>query len=151
MISEIVPPYNSAVFRISNYSKLRETNELIYSDNLIVHSIIWRLKVYPNGNGGAKGSYISVFLEMLRGGILRTLSSQQSTGVKETTKYEYKVEMLNHKSNMQTVVREFASEFEEGECWGYNRFFQIDLLVLFCNLLKKSRKEKDISMMTQLF
>lgn len=26
------------------------------------------------------------------------------------------------------VVREFASDFEEGECWGYNRFFQIDSL-----------------------
>lgn len=73
------------------------------------------------------------------------------TGVKEAIKYEYKVEMLNHKSSMQTVVREFASEFEEGECWGYNRFFQIDLLVLFPNLLKKSRKEKDTSAMIQSF
>jgi len=25
-------------------------------------------------------------------------------------------------------VREFASEFEVGECWGYNRFYRIDLL-----------------------
>jgi hypothetical protein len=27
------------------------------------------------------------------------------------------------------VVREFASDFEANECWGYNRFFRIDLLV----------------------
>ena len=26
------------------------------------------------------------------------------------------------------MVREFASEFEVGECWGYNRFYRIDLL-----------------------
>lgn len=26
------------------------------------------------------------------------------------------------------IVREFASDFEEGECWGYNRFFKIDNL-----------------------
>jgi len=25
-------------------------------------------------------------------------------------------------------VREFASDFEVGECWGYNRFFRLDLL-----------------------
>lgn len=28
----------------------------------------------------------------------------------------------------QKVVREFASEFEVGECWGYNRFYRIELL-----------------------
>lgn len=26
------------------------------------------------------------------------------------------------------IVREFASEFDAGECWGYNRFFRLDLL-----------------------
>ncbi len=26
-------------------------------------------------------------------------------------------------------MREFSSEFESGECWGYNRFYKIDLLV----------------------
>lgn len=26
------------------------------------------------------------------------------------------------------IVREFISEFKEGECWGYNRFFKLDLL-----------------------
>lgn len=25
-------------------------------------------------------------------------------------------------------MREFASDFEVGECWGYNRFYRIDLL-----------------------
>jgi tripartite motif-containing protein 37 len=28
----------------------------------------------------------------------------------------------------KNIVREFASDFEIGECWGYNRFFRIDLL-----------------------
>lgn len=35
---------------------------------------------------------------------------------------------MNKKNPSQCVIREFASDFEEGECWGYNRFFQIDLL-----------------------
>ena len=30
--------------------------------------------------------------------------------------------------NSKNIVREFASDFEVGECWGYNRFFRLDLL-----------------------
>jgi len=50
-------------------------------------------------------------------------------GLSEPSKYEYRVEMINHRepSRMQ-VVREFSSDFEVGECWGYNRFYRIDLL-----------------------
>lgn len=77
--------------------------------------ITWRLKVYPNGNGVAKNTYISVFLEMLKGS-------------NEPLKYEYRVEMLNKRNPNQIVMREFASDFETGECWGYNRFFKIELL-----------------------
>jgi hypothetical protein len=70
------------------------------------------------------------------------------------TRYEYRVEMIyqgpsgsvtststsvvglsNSRSTLTTscdssknVVREFASDFEVGECWGYNRFFRLDLL-----------------------
>ena len=36
--------------------------------------------------------------------------------------------MLNHRIPSAQVVREFASDFEVGECWGYNRFYRIDLL-----------------------
>ena len=36
--------------------------------------------------------------------------------------------MVNQKNPSVVVLREFASEFENGECWGYNRFFKIDLL-----------------------
>jgi hypothetical protein len=69
-------------------------------------------------------------------------------------RYEYRVEMIyqgpagpgshsatpasgssNSRSTLTTssdssknVVREFASDFEVGECWGYNRFFRLDLL-----------------------
>jgi len=113
--SEIIPQYDSCAFRIKNYSTLRHTTEVIYSDPLFVNGLTWRLKVYPNGNGVAKGSYLSVFLEMLK-------------GLREASKYEYRVEMINHRNHSQMVVREFASDFEEGECWGYNRFFQIDSL-----------------------
>lgn len=28
----------------------------------------------------------------------------------------------------KSIVREFASDFEVGECWGYNRFFRLEML-----------------------
>lgn len=45
-------------------------------------------------------------------------------------RYEYRVEMIHQGSldNSRNIVREFASDFEVGECWGYNRFFRLDFL-----------------------
>ena len=39
--------------------------------------------------------------------------------------------MIHHlsKDPSKNIVREFASDFEVGECWGYNRFFLLDALV----------------------
>ena len=63
-----------------------------------------------------RGNYLSVFLEL-------------SAGLPETSKYEYRVEMVHHgRDTNKNIVREFASDFEVGECWGYNRFFRLDLL-----------------------
>jgi tripartite motif-containing protein 37 len=49
---------------------------------------------------------------------------------KTCCRYEYRVEMIHQASRDSTknIVREFASDFEVGECWGYNRFFRLDLL-----------------------
>lgn len=82
-----------------------------------INFLSWRLKVYPDGNGVVRGNYLSVFLEL-------------SSGLPETSKYEYRVEMIHQQSKdpSKSIVREFASDFEVGECWGYNRFFRLDLL-----------------------
>ena len=114
--SELVPNYEASTFIIRDFTRIRHTHEVVYSEPLIFNGLTWRLKVYPNGNGIAKGNYISIFLEMLK-------------GLSEPSKYEYRVEMLNYRdpSRLQ-VVREFSSDFEVGECWGYNRFYRIDLL-----------------------
>ena len=94
---------------------MRHSHEVIYSDPLIANGHTWRLKVYPNGNGIAKGSYISIFIEMVK-------------GLQEQCKYDYRVEMKNLVHPDKEVSREFASEFEVSECWGYNRFYRIDVL-----------------------
>ena len=55
---------------------------------MLTNGLTWRLKVYPNGNGIAKGNYISIFLEMLK-------------GLAEPSKYEYRVEMISSKEPSQ--------------------------------------------------
>lgn len=115
--SEIVPPYDSSTFVMHNFNLLQQRADPVYSSPLSVYGLTWRLKVYPDGNGVVRGNYLSVFLEL-------------SAGLSETSKYEYRVEMIHqgsHDAN-KNIVREFASDFEVGECWGYNRFFRLDLL-----------------------
>lgn len=80
--SELTPSYDSSTFIIKDFSRIRHLHEVVYSDPLIANGLTWRLKVYPNGNGIAKGNYISIFIEMLK-------------GLTETSKYEYRVEMIN--------------------------------------------------------
>ncbi|XP_066995778.2 uncharacterized protein [Anabrus simplex] len=116
-MSEIVPGYDSSTFVMLNFTQLQHKVEPVYSAPLHVNGLCWRLKVYPDGNGVVRGNYLSVFLEL-------------SAGLPETSKYEYRVEMIHQGSRDATknIVREFASDFDIGECWGYNRFFRLDLL-----------------------
>ncbi|KAL7054433.1 hypothetical protein AAHC03_026044 [Spirometra sp. Aus1] len=115
--SEIVPAYDSSTFVMRNFTLLRQRVDPVYSPPLHVGGLSWRLKVYPDGNGVVRGNYLSVFLEL-------------SAGIREPSKYEYRVEMVHQASRdpSKNIAREFASEFEVGECWGYNRFFRLDLL-----------------------
>ena len=52
------------------------------------------------------------------------------SGFPGTTRYEYRVQMLNHRDPHKTLTRTFSSDFDVGECWGYNRFFRIDVMVI---------------------
>lgn len=114
--SEVIPPYEGGTFILNNFSDAQTKAEVVYSEALNSNGLIWRLKVYPNGNGIAKGIYLSVFIELLK-------------GHGEGAKYDYKVEMVHCDDLSQNFSREFSSEFETGECWGYNRFYRIDQLV----------------------
>lgn len=58
---------------------------------------------------------MSVFLEMTKA---------FSSG----NKYEYKIQLINNKSVKQSVIREYSSNFDIGECWGYNQFIPIEQL-----------------------
>ena len=110
----------------------------MYSPPLNVNGLSWRLKVYPDGNGVVRGNYLSVFLELSAGlpetskyeKIVNPCQARFSIVQLSRSRYEYRVEMIYQASRdpSKNVIREFASDFEVGECWGYNRFFRLDLL-----------------------
>nr|CAD7438555.1 unnamed protein product [Timema bartmani] len=148
--SEIVPGYDSSSFVMQLFTQLQHKADPVYSPPLHINGLCWRLKVYPDGNGVVRGNYLSVFLELSAGFpetskctsfILK--GSQKAKGLFckapspelrdaccVAARYEYRVEMIHQGSRdaSKNIVREFASDFEIGECWGYNRFFRLDLL-----------------------
>ncbi|KAI6656409.1 E3 ubiquitin-protein ligase TRIM37 [Oopsacas minuta] len=114
--NELVPNYLEKEFIIEDFSTCRRRGSPIYSPPLTLHGQIWKLKVYPNGNGVFRGDFLSVFLEL-------------SQGFAGSAKYEYRVSMVHFSRNSdRTVYREFLSDFEPGECWGYNRFYRLEHL-----------------------
>jgi hypothetical protein len=61
----LVPKFHKFSYVLENYSQLGEG--IIYSPPEVVNGLEWRLKVYPRGNGVAKGTHLSVFLELSKG------------------------------------------------------------------------------------
>ncbi|RXM95263.1 E3 ubiquitin-protein ligase TRIM37 [Acipenser ruthenus] len=120
--SELVPGYDSSTFVLANFRTGMEwcegtTSRSSWNCRLGFLRLQSMHDARRDGNGVVRGNYLSVFLEL-------------SAGLPETSKYEYRVEMVHQASSDPTknIIREFASDFEVGECWGYNRFFRLDLL-----------------------
>lgn len=108
------PPFLTSIFIIHDYSSVKLQSEVIYSHSLPAYNSHFRLKVFPNGNGTSKNSFLSVFLELLDHGL--------------SGKYDYLVELVNNLDPKLHLVREFTSDFNPGECWGYNRFILLEKL-----------------------
>lgn len=114
-VSEVVPPYDTGTFLLERFAVLQRRSAPVYSKTLSTHGLEWRLKVYPYGNGDVRGEYLSVFLELTK-------------GVPEASRYEYRVQMIHHQIPTKIIQREFVSNFEVGECWGYN----VSEIIIIC-------------------
>jgi len=62
--SELVPEYEGSTFEMKDYTKTKDACDYVFSNPLFSNGLTWKLKVYPNGNGIAKGCYLSIFLHM---------------------------------------------------------------------------------------
>ena len=109
----LVPKYESGIFEIQNFQNIK-SDKVMYSQEMRIGGLAWKLKLYPKGNPTSKGEYISIFLEL-------------QSGVNEPSKYYYILELINFK-NRRNYFMEYSSNFTNGECWGYSKFYKIDKL-----------------------
>ena len=109
----LVPKYESGIFEIHKFEDIK-SDKIMYSQEMRIGGLIWKLKLYPKGNPTSKGEYISVFLEL-------------QSGVNEPSKYYYILELINFKKK-RNYFMEYSSNFTNGECWGYSKFYKIDKL-----------------------
>ncbi len=75
-MKELLPEYNNFEYELKEF--LQCDGGIVYSDSFVLNGVEWRLKIYPRGNGVAKGKYLSVFVEM-------------SKAERSQKKYEYKI------------------------------------------------------------
>ena len=109
----LVPRYETGVYIIKKYEKIK-SDKVMYSPEMIIGGLVWKLKLYPRGNVTSKGECISVFLEL-------------QSGVSEPSKYFYVLELVNFKKR-RNYFMEYSSNFSNGECWGYSNFYKIKKL-----------------------
>ena len=116
--NDVIPKYASAKFEVDNYKTLlhNENSDIIFSPQMRINGLIWRVKLYPCGNHSAKGEFVSVFLELTDG-----------LGVMDKNVYFYKIELINYEGK-KNFIQEYSSEFANGESWGYSKFFRLDRL-----------------------
>ena len=79
----LVPKYESGIFEIHKFEDIK-SDKVMYSQEMRIGGLIWKLKLYPKGNPTSKGEYISVFLEL-------------QSGLNEPSKDYYILELINLK------------------------------------------------------
>jgi len=112
--SSVTPKFEKyETFKVSNFNRYVKEEAILLSQTIFQDGLKWRIKVYPNGNRSARGTHISVYIEMVDGHRV----------VQE--KYLYRIELVNAKNPVNSCIRMDTSEFKRGECWGYNKFISI--------------------------
>lgn len=117
----IIPPFQYITIKYPDFQNFRSSfKEASGESNFILSSPysigvnIWRIKLYPNGNGNGVGRYLSLFIG-------------KDEGVTESLPYEYKVEIQN--SDPESLfVKQYISDFAYKEYWGWNKLIQFKAL-----------------------
>ncbi|KAJ5066612.1 e3 ubiquitin-protein ligase trim37 [Anaeramoeba ignava] len=151
LLNEIVPEFDKFFMEIPQFSSYRHQCTEINSDVVNLRGQQWRLKVYPFGNSEEiQDEYISIFLELVKSSfptlrytyhieLIHPLSDfveSENTNF-ENEKNDRKIGNLSsnkeQKINMDISLkqispkasREYSSDFQEGDSWGYSKFHRI--------------------------
>jgi hypothetical protein len=116
---DFFPPFARAAFIVEDFrsaiaaARDPAAPQFVYTASAQLYGNLWRLKVYPFGNMNARGTHVSIFVEMC-------------SGPNEKTAYLYRVEMESSNPAEAPIIREFRSEFVVNDSWGWNRGILIE-------------------------
>lgn len=116
---EITPPFKTYSFEIRKFqhfvdnAKENPDFSLICSEQFELFGYDWRLKISPMGVPIGEDSFVTVFLEVLK-------------GPQNPTKFIYKIEIKKFRSTSTPpnpeISKTFVSEFKEKDSWGWPKF-----------------------------
>jgi hypothetical protein len=114
--NELLPPFETLTVEIDDFPRMVERfrglssdePRFIYSEKRKLCGGIWRVKIYPCGNANGLGSFVSVFLELIK-------------GVKDPVEYVYRFAVFHGKDPSKSVIRDYCSQYRELDSWGWNK------------------------------
>lgn len=118
--NEMIPSFTNFDVTIPDFNSMRQfyaekpenEDHFFYSQNVKLCGSEWRAKIYPNGNGNAIGTHLSIFIEML-------------DGLPGVSVYTYRVEIVGKNQN---YARQYTSEFTINDSWGWNKAIDFDTI-----------------------
>ena len=123
---EMEPQFESFDFDIPNFVEQmekykamnKEEDRFIYSSPSRLHSVKWRLKVFPAGNLSGFRTHVSAFLELLE-------------GIKGSVNIVYQVEILDRHDHTKQFKKSYQSEFELCDSWGWNKLISLQAVTSY--------------------
>ena len=143
IVNPITPPYQSAKIELTGFRNMisqfkqkfacnpnmvEGEGHFIFSKSLHLYGNTWRAKLYPFGHMNGYGTHLSFFIELKK-------------GYGHKSRFSYKVEIVPQKECVKSFYREYISEIEESDCWGWNKF------ALFDDLLNENYIKPDGSLL----
>uniref|UniRef100_A0A182NQF7 RING-type domain-containing protein n=1 Tax=Anopheles dirus TaxID=7168 RepID=A0A182NQF7_9DIPT len=111
---ELIPAYSTMTYTLRNFSEMLRKDSFVYSDPLVDDlGFSWRLLIYANGHNEARGNHISVYLILFEG---------------VSARFEYRVELLHHRSPTANIKMEGVNVFKLKKIWGWPQFMDHERL-----------------------
>lgn len=119
----LLPEFHSFEIKIEDFINLRKRFQIlpqdevryIYSKKIPCYGNKWRAKIYPNGNGNGLNTHLSFFVELL-------------SGPMELTPYEYRVDIIPCKPNVQPLSKQYSSDYVSTDSWGWNKAAALQII-----------------------
>lgn len=116
--NEFVPEQEKVSYLLENYVQVRNDcmESHIYTENFNLCGNKWKLKIYPNGTANGQNTFLSLFVELIK-------------GPPGESNYYYRVEIPSPNRNRMPFIRKYNSPFAPTSSWGWNRMAPIDELI----------------------